>query len=63
MTKREFARRVWKGEKDALEAFLNSLEKAKIKFAVIGGLAVHAYVEPVVRLDLRTLLLEPAAVG
>jgi hypothetical protein len=59
MTKREFARRVWKGEKDALEAFLRSLEKAKIKFAVIGGLAVNAYVEPVVSLDLDIIVSSP----
>ncbi len=59
MTKREFARRVWKGEKDALEAFLKSLEKAKIKFAVIGGLAVNAYVEPVVSLDLDIIVSSP----
>jgi hypothetical protein len=52
MTKREFARRVWNGKTDAFGAFLASLEKVKIKFAVIGGLAVNAYAEPVVSLDL-----------
>ncbi len=52
MTKREFARRVWNGKGDVLEAFLASLNKAKIKFCVIGGLAVNAYAEPVVSLDL-----------
>jgi Nucleotidyl transferase AbiEii toxin, Type IV TA system len=52
MTKREFARRVWNGKEDVLEGFLVSLDKAKIKFCVIGGLAVNAYTEPVVSLDL-----------
>ena len=59
MTRREFVRRVWKGEKDAFGAFLDSLEKAKIKFAVIGGLAVNAYVEPVVSLDLDIIVSSP----
>jgi len=52
MTKREFTRRVWNGKEDVLEAFLESLNRAKIKFCVIGGLAVNAYTEPVVSLDL-----------
>lgn len=50
---------MWKGKKDALEAFLEALEKAKIKFAVIGGLAVNAYVEPVVSLDLDIIVSLP----
>lgn len=52
MTKREFARRVWNGQKDVLGPFLDSLNKAKVRFCVIGGLAVNAYTEPVVSLDL-----------
>ncbi len=56
MTKREFARRVWNGKDDVLEAFLGSLNKAKIKFCVIGGLAVNAYTEPVVSLDLDIVI-------
>jgi len=56
MTKREFARRVWNGKEDVLGAFLASLSRAKIKFGVIGGLAVNAYVEPVVSLDLDIVI-------
>jgi hypothetical protein len=56
MTKREFARRVWNGKEDVLEAFLHSLNTAKIKFCVIGGLAVNAYAEPVVSLDLDIVI-------
>ena len=52
MTRREFARRVWNGKEDVLKAFLKCLSRAKIKFCVIGGLAVNAYAEPVVSLDL-----------
>lgn len=52
MTKREFARRVLHEKKDILQEFLDILRARKIKFCVIGGLAVNAYVEPVVSLDL-----------
>jgi len=52
MTKREFTRRVWNGKKDVLEPFLDSLNKAKVRFCIIGGLAVNAYTEPIVSLDL-----------
>lgn len=52
MTKREFTRRVWNGKKEVIGPFLNVLNKAKIRFCVIGGLAVNAYAEPVVSLDL-----------
>jgi len=52
MTKREFASRVWNGKKDVLGPFLDSLDKARIRYCIIGGLAVNAYAEPVVSLDL-----------
>jgi len=52
MTKREFTRRLLNGKKDVLQIFLDLLKAQKIKFCVIGGLAVNAYAEPVVSLDL-----------
>ncbi len=52
MTKKEFARRVMNLQGDALGTFLNFLKSAKIPYCVIGGLAVNAYAEPVVSLDL-----------
>jgi hypothetical protein len=52
MTKREFTRRVLNGKKDVLQEFLDRLRDRKIPFCVIGGLAVNAYAEPVVSLDL-----------
>jgi hypothetical protein len=52
MTKREFTRRVLRGKEDPLQEFLGLLRDRKILFCVIGGLAVNAYTEPVVSLDL-----------
>ena len=52
MTKREFTRRVLNGKKDVIKDFLDRLKDRKIPFCVIGGLAVNAYAEPVVSLDL-----------
>jgi hypothetical protein len=52
MTKREFTRRILNGRKDALQIFLDFLRSEKIRHCVIGGLAVNAYAEPVVSLDL-----------
>ena len=56
MTKREFTRRVLNGKKDVLQEFLGLLRRRKIPFCVIGGLAVNAYAEPVVSLDLDVVV-------
>jgi hypothetical protein len=52
MTKKEFARKIMRGREDLLQVLSNVLNKKKIPFCVIGGLAVNAYAEPVVSLDL-----------
>jgi len=52
MTKRDFTRLILNGKKDVLQVFLELLKAERIKFCVIGGLAVNAYAEPVVSLDL-----------
>ena len=52
MTKREFLRRVAEDQSDFLQAFLTVLQNEKVPFCLIGGLAVNAYAEPVVSLDL-----------
>ena len=52
MTKKEFARKIMRGKEDLLQVLSNVLNKKKIPFCVIGGLAVNAYAEPVVSLDL-----------
>lgn len=43
---------VGRGEVDVLQQLLDLLNELKIYYCVIGGLAVNAYVEPVVSLDL-----------
>jgi len=52
MTKKEFFRAVSNGEEDIIQIFLNALSTVKVDYCVIGGLAVNAYAEPVVSLDL-----------
>lgn len=43
---------VAKGQEDILQLFLDILKKSKAAYCAVGGLAVNAYVEPVVSLDL-----------
>lgn len=57
MTKKEFFKRVAKEKKDLLADFIAILDKKKVSFCVIGGLAVNAYVEPVVSLDLDVVVV------
>lgn len=52
MTKKEFMNSVSNGQEDILQRLLDLLDSMKIDYCVIGGLAVNAYVEPVVSLDL-----------
>lgn len=57
MTKKEFMRKVAKEKKDLLQEFVNMLKKSKIAFCIVGGLAVNAYTEPVVSLDLDVVII------
>jgi len=57
MTRREFMNRVAHGKSDFLREFMALLEEAHVPFCAIGGLAVNAYAEPVVSLDLDVVLL------
>ena len=52
MTKKEFLHAVANGKEDVLQIFLDALAESGSGYCVIGGLAVNAYVEPVVSLDL-----------
>ena len=52
MTKREFFNAVANSKEDVLQVFLDALAESGSDYCVIGGLAVNAYVEPVVSLDL-----------
>lgn len=52
MTAKEFYQSVSKSDIDIVQVMLNILSKTESEYCVIGGLAVNAYVEPVVSLDL-----------
>ncbi len=57
MKTKTFMNRVANDEDDFFQEFLNILEEHKLPFCVIGGLAVNAYAEPVVSLDLDVVVL------
>lgn len=52
MTPKEFINSLAKGKKDIIQILLDILELTNSRYCLIGGLAVNAYVEPVVSLDL-----------
>lgn len=52
MTKKEFFKAISNAEEDVIQIFLDAISKANVDYCVIGGLAVNAYAEPVVSLDL-----------
>ena len=52
MTGKEFMNRMANGKADILQVFLDILSQTNSRYCIIGGLAVNAYVEPVVSLDL-----------
>lgn len=60
MTGKEFLRRIANGEKDILGLVLKLLEALSADYCVVGGLAVNAYAEPVVSLDLDIVVATPA---
>ena len=52
MTAREFMKALANGTVDILQLLLSILESTGTDYCLIGGLAVNAYVEPVVSLDI-----------
>ena len=52
MTPKEFINSLANGKLDIIQILLDILEKVHSRYCLIGGLAVNAYVEPVVSLDL-----------
>jgi len=44
------------GKEDILQVFLNILKRTKTAYCIVGGLAVNAFVEPVVSLDLDVVI-------
>ena len=57
MTEKEFLNKIANGKDDFLQSFVDILKKYKVKFCAIGGLAVNAYAEPVVSLDLDVVII------
>jgi hypothetical protein len=56
MTKKEFLKAVSNGKEDIIQIFLDALTGLKANYCVIGGLAVNAYAEPIVSLDLDVIV-------
>jgi hypothetical protein len=56
MTGKTFLNAVANGKTDILQIFLDILTKTSSSYCVIGGLAVNAYVEPEVSLDLDMIV-------
>jgi hypothetical protein len=54
---------VGNGQEDILQQMLDLLNEIKADYCVIGGLAVNAYVEPVVSLDLDLVVVAEATKG
>lgn len=57
MNQKTFLNGLSNGEADIIQELLNLLKKMDIDYCVIGGLAVNAYVDPVVSLDLDIVVV------
>lgn len=57
MNQKIFFNSVTNGKKDIIQQVLDSINRLHIDYCVIGGLAVNAYVEPVVSLDLDIVIV------
>ena len=57
MTGKEFMRALANGEADIVQILLDLLARTNTPYCVIGGLAVNAYAEPVVSLDLDIVVV------
>jgi hypothetical protein len=56
VTEKEFFNTVLNGSEDVLQLFLSAVSSAGVGYCIIGGLAVNAYAEPVVSLDLDVVV-------
>ncbi|MBI4811197.1 MAG: hypothetical protein HY800_07140, partial [Ignavibacteriales bacterium] len=56
MTGKTFFNKIANGKQDILNEFVNHLKQQRAHFCVIGGLAVNAYAEPVVSLDIDIVI-------
>ena len=57
MTQKAFLNNIANGKKDIIQEIIDIMDKNNIEYCVIGGLAVNAYVEPVVSLDLDIVVI------
>ena len=57
MTGKDFLKKISNGQTDILQQFLDLLKKLGIDYCIIGGLAVNAYAEPVVSLDVDAVVI------
>ncbi len=57
MTEKEFMNNLANGEVDILQLFLDLIGELNVEYCVIGGLAVNAYVEPIVSLGLDVVVV------
>jgi len=57
MNQKEFLNGISNGKKDVIQEIIDLMSKKDIEYCVIGGLAVNAYVEPVVSLDLDIVVV------
>jgi len=57
MTGKEFINAIANGETDIIQALLDLLKETDSLYCIVGGLAVNAYVEPVVSLDLDVVVV------
>lgn len=56
MTEKQFINSLANGQSDIIQQFIDLLKDLNIAYCVVGGLAVNAYVEPVVSLDLDLIV-------
>jgi len=56
MIGKDFMNKVANEKNDFLQSFIDLLDHNRITFCIIGGLAVNAYAEPVVSLDLDVVI-------
>ncbi len=57
MTGKQFINNISHSKRDFLLEFINILKEQKIQYCLIGGLAVNAYAEPVVSLDMDIVVI------
>ena len=56
MTGKEFLNSLAHGQSDIIQLFLDILAETESRYCLIGGLAVNAYVDPVVSLDVDIVI-------